>query len=360
MPRGIRGADGHGERAQPDAAVPRAGADDVQLRRAVVPQHRVAAVRGRRQRHLAAVHHRRDAAGPEQRGRPVVRARRTARTSRTTCTRTRIRTPPSPGQPRECEAANETYIQGRTVTSNVPGNAAGRDGGEPLMARSPPPRRPQPVRRRADRDRRDPDPHVPRLHEGHPVHAPVRGQRGLPVLERRAARTRPCGSPASRSARSSASRRQDGTDNAVVTMSIKDHGLPIHEDATAKIRPRIFLEGNFFVDLQPGTPGAPRARRRRHDQGHADRDAGPARPGADRAAVRHAPGPARRARGPRHRAQLRAERRRRPRRRPVGARRDRGRVVQRRLRRHRARRARPVAGQRGVPRASSPSRTSGG
>ena len=24
-----------------------------------------------------------------------------------------------------------------------------------------------------------------------------------------------------------------------------------------KIRPRIFLEGNFFVDLTPGTPGAP-------------------------------------------------------------------------------------------------------
>jgi phospholipid/cholesterol/gamma-HCH transport system substrate-binding protein len=49
---------------------------------------------------------------------------------------------------------------------------------------------------------------------------------------------------------------QDGTDNALVTMSIKDDGLPIHEDATAKIRPRIFLEGNFFVDLQPGTPGS--------------------------------------------------------------------------------------------------------
>jgi virulence factor Mce-like protein len=45
-------------------------------------------------------------------------------------------------------------------------------------------------------------------------------------------------------------------ESAVVTMSIKDEGLPIHEDATAKIRPRIFLEGNFFVDLQPGSPGA--------------------------------------------------------------------------------------------------------
>jgi phospholipid/cholesterol/gamma-HCH transport system substrate-binding protein len=50
---------------------------------------------------------------------------------------------------------------------------------------------------------------------------------------------------------------QQGTDNAVVTMEIKQSGLPLHTDATAKIRPRIFLEGNFFVDLKPGTPGAP-------------------------------------------------------------------------------------------------------
>ena len=51
-------------------------------------------------------------------------------------------------------------------------------------------------------------------------------------------------------------RAEEGSDNTVVTMSIKDSGLPLHEDATAKIRPRIFLEGNFFVDLTPGTPGA--------------------------------------------------------------------------------------------------------
>ena len=38
-------------------------------------------------------------------------------------------------------------------------------------------------------------------------------------------------------------------------MSIEDEGLPLHEGATAKIRPRIFLEGNFFVDLKPGAPG---------------------------------------------------------------------------------------------------------
>jgi len=50
---------------------------------------------------------------------------------------------------------------------------------------------------------------------------------------------------------------KEGTNQALVTLEIKDSGLPIHEDATAKIRPRIFLEGNFFVDLKPGSPSAP-------------------------------------------------------------------------------------------------------
>jgi ABC-type transporter Mla subunit MlaD len=50
-------------------------------------------------------------------------------------------------------------------------------------------------------------------------------------------------------------REKDST-NAVVTMKIEKNGLPIYKDAEAKVRPRIFLEGNFFVDLQPGTPGA--------------------------------------------------------------------------------------------------------
>ena len=44
---------------------------------------------------------------------------------------------------------------------------------------------------------------------------------------------------------------------AVVTMDINSNGLPIHADATAGILTRIFLEGNFYVDLHPGTPGAP-------------------------------------------------------------------------------------------------------
>ena len=44
---------------------------------------------------------------------------------------------------------------------------------------------------------------------------------------------------------------------ARVTMEIEKGGLPVHRDARLKIRPRIFLEGNFFVDLQPGSPSAP-------------------------------------------------------------------------------------------------------
>ena len=44
---------------------------------------------------------------------------------------------------------------------------------------------------------------------------------------------------------------------ATVEMEIKDKGLPIHEDAELKVRPRIFLEGNFFIDLSPGSPSSP-------------------------------------------------------------------------------------------------------
>jgi virulence factor Mce-like protein len=43
---------------------------------------------------------------------------------------------------------------------------------------------------------------------------------------------------------------------ATVSMELEDRALPIHADATLKVRPRIFLEGNFFVDLRPGRPSA--------------------------------------------------------------------------------------------------------
>ncbi len=43
---------------------------------------------------------------------------------------------------------------------------------------------------------------------------------------------------------------------ANVTFTVSNDGLPIHKDATITIRPRLFLEGNFFLDLQPGSPSA--------------------------------------------------------------------------------------------------------
>jgi ABC-type transporter Mla subunit MlaD len=46
-------------------------------------------------------------------------------------------------------------------------------------------------------------------------------------------------------------------DSIDVTFSVDEAGQPIHSDATIEIRPRLFLEGNFFLDLDPGTPSAP-------------------------------------------------------------------------------------------------------
>jgi ABC-type transporter Mla subunit MlaD len=44
---------------------------------------------------------------------------------------------------------------------------------------------------------------------------------------------------------------------AKVTFTIDENGRPIHTDAEVEIRPRLFLEGNFFLDLFPGSPSAP-------------------------------------------------------------------------------------------------------
>ncbi len=41
-----------------------------------------------------------------------------------------------------------------------------------------------------------------------------------------------------------------------VRMEITDAGRPIHRNATIKARPRIFLEGNYFLEVKPGTSTA--------------------------------------------------------------------------------------------------------
>jgi ABC-type transporter Mla subunit MlaD len=52
------------------------------------------------------------------------------------------------------------------------------------------------------------------------------------------------------------STERDG-DATTVTFTVEGKGQPIHDDAFAAIRPRIFLEGNFFIDLSPGSPSSP-------------------------------------------------------------------------------------------------------
>ncbi|HET6831052.1 MAG TPA: MlaD family protein [Solirubrobacterales bacterium] len=46
-------------------------------------------------------------------------------------------------------------------------------------------------------------------------------------------------------------------DDAKVTFTVDSEGLPLHEDARITIRPRLFLGGNYFLDLRPGSPSAP-------------------------------------------------------------------------------------------------------
>jgi phospholipid/cholesterol/gamma-HCH transport system substrate-binding protein len=46
-------------------------------------------------------------------------------------------------------------------------------------------------------------------------------------------------------------------DAGLVTMEISENGLPIHRDAQMKIRPRLFLEGSWYIELQPGSPSSP-------------------------------------------------------------------------------------------------------
>jgi phospholipid/cholesterol/gamma-HCH transport system substrate-binding protein len=50
---------------------------------------------------------------------------------------------------------------------------------------------------------------------------------------------------------------EDGSGMARVKMEIDRSGLPIRKDAELVIRSRLFLEGNYFVDLHPGRPGSP-------------------------------------------------------------------------------------------------------
>lgn len=42
-----------------------------------------------------------------------------------------------------------------------------------------------------------------------------------------------------------------------VRFFVEDEGRPVKEDASVKLRPRMFFEGNWFLELDPGSPSAP-------------------------------------------------------------------------------------------------------
>ena len=79
---------------------------------------------------------------------------------------------------------------------------------------------------------------------------------------------------------------------AEATFTVSDEGLPIHEDAEIKVRPRLFLEGNFFLDLHPGSPSAPELDERVDDPDDPDDHRRPDRRDPDLAPVGHQDQPA--------------------------------------------------------------------
>ena len=179
----------------------------------------------------------------------------------------------SPGQPAECEAGNEQYLPGRTVIGNVPGTqaATAKDEGEPdrLMARASKSKSDANRIPRKDRARRQPGRGrrrrcssssgslLLRLHEVRAVHARLPGSTRSSRTRTRSGKNSPVRDRGRQRRQGHEDRAQEDTTRPWSRWSSRTTALPIHKDATLKIRPRIFLEGNFFVDLQPGTPSAP-------------------------------------------------------------------------------------------------------
>jgi virulence factor Mce-like protein len=46
-------------------------------------------------------------------------------------------------------------------------------------------------------------------------------------------------------------------DASKITFTLNSNGLPLHRNATVRIRDRLFLEGSYYLELDPGTPSAP-------------------------------------------------------------------------------------------------------
>ncbi len=197
----------------------------------------------------------------------------------------------APGQTRECEAGNEPYQTGKVVFGNVPGNQGteheepgpeprGADrGGGGVMALFRRSSSRAPVKR--DASAPAPDPRIYGRHYTGPSpwvwgllvavligagvylafakKIPFTGEGFTISAQFENATTLRSTSPvriAGVNVGKVTSVERDG-ETAKVTFSVDEAGQPIHSDATIEIRPRLFLEGNFFLDLDPGSPSAP-------------------------------------------------------------------------------------------------------
>ena len=222
----------------------------------------------------------------------------------TTCTSTRTRTPPRRARPLECEAGNEDYAQGgkqRSATPRQPGDQY--RGPDPLPARTT--RAPD---GRASRDRSPARATSTRA-------STIARRLGLSFFTTGCWR-RSCSSSSPTSPTQGAAVAQPGYtatatfENAATlrqTAPVRIAGVNVGKvtsrsssTATSRshvhrrrrgpaaarrreitIRPRLFLDGNYFLDLQPGSPSAPDL----PDGGSIpvthDPDRCPARPGAD-------------------------------------------------------------------------------
>src|SRR5581483_10748828 len=247
--------------ARPRAQLHHPGTVGLQLRDAALPQRREREHRRRRPRDLAAVHHLRPAARSEQRGEPLERAGQ--------------RRPRQPQLP-ALEPLPEHRLAG--PAARVRGRQRALPGGAP-----------------GDRQRARQPGHGD---GGAAVSPRLRRQTWVERARRRAtwrsgllvtaiiavgvylafAKQLPWSSPAYQlhAVFTNATTLKQGSpvriagvnvgkvlsvepagNAAEVTFSVDSEGQPVHADATVEIRPRLFLEGNFFLDLHPGSASAP-------------------------------------------------------------------------------------------------------
>ncbi len=173
-----------------------------------------------------------------------------------------------PGRQRGLQPVKQ-LIGNPAKTSNVVDNtsppagvlARGQEGGARAMSRDQPQeeavagrkRGDPPAGHRGDRDLRDGVRDLLRVQRRAPVHPQLHAVRDHQQQRQRALRL----AGADRRDRRRFGRRASRPDPGRRRRSrsrCNSNGLPIHSDATVRIRDRLFLEGGYYLELDPGQP----------------------------------------------------------------------------------------------------------